>query len=478
MNLPRRYTDNPYSLENGGPGNSFAPWIPPEERGDPSRQPPPITRQLDPAYQQQMPEVAPEDPQRAEGSGRVLGGAGEGGLPSITNTAPADDNTPPPTISAPEPAAALPAISPIDQRIGDLTAELDQRSQYKDKHWSKWDKIGAAVDGWARKGLMGAIDAVRDPHYFEDQRIAGDRARLLPQISTLTAIRDSGVKAEAVRQRPVIEREKLRAKVLADKTSFDRRMDLLKEREKFEGGQWKAYTRPSDGKVFKQYKDGRMEPVTGPNGDQEIDPNAQLYDWTDPFSGKTVRIKGATLANAGATIASGNAQRQQGADQFNASQQLEASKSNATNIINYNKQVMDRLQEMGKSNADAQAAFTASQGLYTQMEQSAAAMAAIDGQKDPDGYAKARKQFDDVQEKFYQQISKTTAGAQLVNQMSQQGVTRPPTVSFSPITSTQVTIPKVKVNENEFRGKLKANGVPESEWAAIIAKARTDGVIK
>src|SRR5205085_2918508 len=126
-----------------------------------------------------------------------------------------------------------------------------------------------------------------------------------------------------------------------------------------------------NGRRWKQFQNDpskELEPIIDPRtGDQDVDPNAQLYDWTDPTSGQTVKIKGNQLANAGATIASGNAQRTQSAAQFNAGQQLEASKANASNTLNYNKALFDRLAELGKTNADAQGAYTASQGLYTQM---------------------------------------------------------------------------------------------------------------
>jgi hypothetical protein len=91
------------------------------------------------------------------------------------------------------PATSTSIPDPIETELASRTAELNQKSQYHDKHWSKWDKVAAAVEGWAKGGIFGAISAVKDPHYFEDQRIARDREQLLPVIGTLSQIRDANL---------------------------------------------------------------------------------------------------------------------------------------------------------------------------------------------------------------------------------------------------------------------------------------------
>jgi hypothetical protein len=94
----------------------------------------------------------------------------------------------------------LPVIGdPIERELAAKNAELIDKSQYKDKHWTKWDKALAAVDGWAKGGILGAIGAVRDPHHFERERIEQARADLLPQIGALTHIRDANVNTAAKR---------------------------------------------------------------------------------------------------------------------------------------------------------------------------------------------------------------------------------------------------------------------------------------
>lgn len=99
----------------------------------------------------------------------------------------------------PASSPALPTIGepvdPIEKELAAKTVEYKDNHVYKDKKWSKWDKAAAALEGWAKNGIFGAIGAVKNPHYFEDQKIAQRDAVLLPQIGTLTQIRDSNLGA-------------------------------------------------------------------------------------------------------------------------------------------------------------------------------------------------------------------------------------------------------------------------------------------
>lgn len=77
------------------------------------------------------------------------------------------------------------AIADTEQQIADNV----NPNTYSPKKRTIWHKIGAALDGWARGGVMGAIDAARDPHYFQNQERQGNLARLVPELKALQAAR-------------------------------------------------------------------------------------------------------------------------------------------------------------------------------------------------------------------------------------------------------------------------------------------------
>ena len=402
-----------------------------------------------------------------------------------TGEAPANTNTA---------TANLPAIDPADAELKAKVDELNEatvRHRDPNKKHSKWSRVAAAIMGWAQGGLMGGIEAARNPHYFEDMRVERERARILPQIAVMQKVRDANLEAErtkagieATKMKPIIERERLASRVQIEKQKFENRTKILEIQAKNDGGKWKPYV-DEQGRRWKQFQNDpskEMEPILDPTtGDQDIDPNFKLYSYVDQATGTEVQLTGRVLSDRGVRQQEFNARQTQDAAKFNASQNLEAVKANVTNQFNYSKALYDRMVDMAKSNAEAQGAMVAAQGLLGQMQNAATQMQAIDPAVDEKGYAAAKKTFDDAEEKFYQSVAKTQAGASLVEQLNSQGIQRPGIVEFKPIKATTLKpgVPSSKVSEDVFRQRLVANGVTDPAMQkALISKARTDGVIK
>lgn len=404
-----------------------------------------------------LPAITPDEPSSASPDAALPAIANspdwsrwnDGNLPAIAPSAaptlpeiPTDTPIPPKdSTTAP---VNLPAVDPIEAELQKKTGELTSASQYHDKHWTKWDKIAAALEGWAKGGIFNAVKAVKDPHYFEDQRIAEDRARLLPQIGALQQIRDTNLTAKQKQaqtayttERPAIEHAKIRQKAIQDKATFDQRQSLLDQKQKFDGGQWTRYE-DADGKVFKKFKDGRMEPVEF-NGVQDRNPAKIMYDTVSLLTGQPVKVTGAQLYSGEAQVAAGNAQREQGANTTNANNELEAQRANVTNAFNYSKTLFDKAAEIAKTNGESQGAFTSAQGLHTQLGQAAEKLQSLDPVVNEKEYTAAQKNFNELQEKFYQAISKTQSGAAAVQQMTAQGVARPGVITAPKIKASKVS---------------------------------------
>lgn len=267
-----------------------------------------------------------------------------------------------------------------------------------------------------------------------------------------TAQRDYGTLAQAdkIESDLATAKTKRQAGVLAAKKQ-NADIEHQRNTDALAGKKWTKLV--SGNKIFKQNADGTTEPWIDPTTNKQgIDKT--LVTAQVPGTNETVEVEPEQKLTNATNLAVGQAQRDQATNQFNASQGLEASKTNVRNLLDYNKIVFDRLTEMGKTNAEAQGALTASQGLYSQMQSAADSMGEIDAATDPKGYAAAKKTFDDLQEKLYQQVSKTQAGAALVQQMSSQGINRPATVTFNPIKAVTIkggAVPKSKDPLGLFR---------------------------
>lgn len=386
-----------------------------------------------------------------------------------------------PDASAPDPTAAgaatgegdpqtsgmdmyQPYIDPrIRPAIADKTGELIEASKYHDKHWSKWDKIAAALQGWAQGGIFGAVKAVKDPHFFEDQRIAEDRARILPQIAALNAIDASTAGTDAKRMAPMIHQQIIKAKYDREKQAFGDRMKLAQDKAKAEGNKWKVRTNPQTGELEKVYENRgandpegpQVEPYLDANGSRVVDPNSQLYEWTDPTSGQTVRIKGAALATAGATIAAGNAQREQSAAEKSAAARQATVQRNTQTYNNYMNQLQQARTAIATQAAQIGTQVPEFDALQQQMGILGAQLAALDA-KDPDVDKKRQALINDFN-KNQQAFVKSAAGdAQKRQAVEILKNNLPPMPKFEDmpedIPASRVTIPKHLSDADKQKG--------------------------
>ena len=240
-----------------------------------------------------------------------------------------------------------------DAELADAEARLADTYKFKDKKWTFWDKVAAAVEGWAKGGIFGGIAAVRDPHYFERQRNERARADILPKIGELQTMRkldidaeNRSAQAELARQKPLIEREKLATKVQIEKDKFDNRTKVLEIQARNEGGKWKPYV-DEQGRRWKQFQNDptkELEPIVDPTtGEQDVDPNFKLYNYTDPVTGTQVQITGRILSDRGARQAEFNARQVQDIAKTNESNRIRVQQENVNNSIQVNKQRLDAI---------------------------------------------------------------------------------------------------------------------------------------
>jgi hypothetical protein len=312
--------------------------------------------------------------------------------------------------------------------------------------------LQGALGGFARGGIGGAITGAAVEGFYpkantnlrtqseiakSDKRIGGleksvesESERLLREAQT-----------QGIKDKPTLAREAAAAKAQAATDAYNRRMDYLDKQQEFEGNKWKRYT-DKDGKVFKQYADGRLEPVMF-NNEQDFDPGEQMV--TDPLTGNPVKAK--QIISPQAMIASSDAGREQDVAKFNASNQFKADTENINNSVQYHASISKML-------ADAAAADPGIndgefQGLNEQIagkhtEYDSVANQDFSGIRDPDELAKARKkQFDDLNKiaeestalrtKALTVMSKTAAGKARADAIRKNMPPPPKKLTYTPI---------------------------------------------
>lgn len=364
----------------------------------------------------------------------------------------------------------------------------------RDKKWSLGEKVLGALVGWARGGIAGGIQGATDRNFMEKLGDENELARVLPRIAAEQQIEQKHAQSEATRARPEMVRAELRRKISADKRRFDNQTAALEAKGKAEADKWKPYV-DEQGRRWKQFLNDpsrEMEPIIDPTTrEQDVDPMQKMYEWTDPTSGQTVPLKGNQLATVGATIASGNAQREQAATTTNASNALSVAKENANNHLTYQSQLSTLLKEaIGADAAVANDGTTT--GLRAQFESTQQELNSLSQQRPDDTDEKAVKAWtdrvnklsDDLRDlggKLFAEVGKTEAGrtkaAELKAAMSK--LSPPPKLTYKPIKAAKVVVPKAKVSEQVFRKRLEANGIRDAaQQNAMIQRAKSDGVIQ
>lgn len=335
-----------------------------------------------------------------------------------------------------------------------FTEVVTEPGKDRDKKWSLGEKIAGGLIGWAKGGLAGGIAGATDRNFFEKQGDQQQLKRIVPALQAEQQIEAKNADIYAKQERPAIARAELRRKIAADKRRFDNQTAALEAKGKAESDKWKPYV-DEQGRRWKQFLNdpGReMEPIIDPTTrEQDIDPMQKMYEWTDPTSGQTVPLKGSQLATVGATIAAGNAQREQDASKFNSSQQVEVAKTNAANRFNYSKALFDRISEIAKTSGEAKGSYENSIGLFNQAQEALQTLQSLDPTVDEKAYLAAQTKYNDLREKFHAAAAKTSAGEEAVRQLQSQGLTPPETVDYKPIKASKVVVPKSKDPLGLFR---------------------------
>jgi hypothetical protein len=272
------------------------------------------------------------------------------------------------------------------------------------------ERIGGALGGWAQGGIAGAVQGATDRHWWEKQK---DRAEIEGGLGQKAQLEQGLYKSQA--EQGYKQAQSLSELAQAEKYGIDAQNDLIKT-----GLEIKKSNQPKvekrSGKYWLQFPDGKTAPLIDPVTKKQAEElSDRLYEWTDPSSGKTVQITGGQLASAGATIASGNAQRTQAAAIENTNNAIEVAKANVDNLMAHNKQVAD----LTKAAVDADPTISADpivKGLRTQFDakqaQLDAAFASLN-HNDEEAVKRANKlqsELADLSGKLFEAVGKTDAG--------------------------------------------------------------------
>ncbi len=281
---------------------------------------------------------------------------------------------------------------------------------------------GQKIQGW---GAQKKDNDIRDA--VEEMRVTGlvsDRE----QNKALRAAQIESVKAgtQKTLDQPNQFREKLRSQVEQEARRqagriavIERQADIKSGEAKIttdqEGRKWKTYLKPDANGNLRD-----PEPVINPlTHEQEIEPGEQEVDWNDPLTGNTIKVKAKSVLMPGATIASGNANREQQAATFNAAQALSAQKDNVANLIQYNKSVASQIEARAKALGEVLSNGTEVQGYVQAIQQKGSELEGLTDEQDPDN-KRRNKLLDDIntlQGKMTASLGKTKAGSEVLASM-------------------------------------------------------------
>jgi len=350
---------------------------------------------------------------------------------------------------------------------------------------------GKPLDRALGEGLGGAIGGAAVPKVFADEQNREQIRQIDRQEESAyeRQKRELELKAKNAQIDDVGDRgrrfnEAQRNKFLLEKEKFNNRMATIDRQADIASGEAERLVKP-DGTVWKHYKkadsSGNIKPdeqMFQPDGTPEMDPSKMMYDVYDPVTGQTVKGTGGEILGYSGSIQQGNANRQQEASKFNASQEFSAQKENANNLLQYNNQVLRSMEEASKADGKVIENLGEVQGIANEIGRLNDLLGTL---KDDDYEGKNRvlTKLADLDNKYQQALGKTDAGKAAVEQLKAQGITKPQTVQAVKIQAVQIKNGNLpSVSQDVFEKRLSANKIPKEQWANIIAKAKADGVIK
>ncbi|HNU06153.1 MAG TPA: hypothetical protein PKO33_00205, partial [Pyrinomonadaceae bacterium] len=322
--------------------------------------------------------------------------------------------------------------------------------------WINWAQnggqggLGGLIGSVATGGIIDAASPGAHAEYRKQQELQkmwGGRAQTSAAEKERrdAAYRDMQIRKPEDDARRRLEMEDIRQQ---------NRLEVIKAGADIKSGEAKIFV-DQEGKVWKQFlkpdANGNlreMEPVMNPNTrTQEIAVGEQMVPWPDPYTGQTVQVKAKQIINAGATIAAGNANRQQQADTTNARAEMDAQEANARNILSFNSQVLDLAKAAAAADAEETKALGEVQGIANEMDRLNKLLAEF---KTPDSFGNTREwdyegqnkiltKYAELDNKYQQAVAKSKAMRDAVEQLRAKGVVRPATVTPVRIRAAQVT---------------------------------------
>lgn len=273
------------------------------------------------------------------------------GLPNVFGQSPeqpqatAPRYNPIPTEAA-QPVANAETVRPVLSGLEQAAADIDKARIAPKEKIAKWKNIlaiGAQIGDALVNGNQRQIKGLGQIRHDNAVAKAQNKYKEIAQIEEDKAkLGKTRAETEFIQQKPEAERERVRTRVEAATTAFNRRMQADEARREFEGGKWERYT-DGDGKVSRKYNDGRLEPIINPTtGEQDVDPSKQYYEVTDKVTGKTVQVLGSTLYGKGIDLQVGEAQTN-----------YKASVNDAGNLEKYEKDLGEHEEKYGKLMSEA-----------------------------------------------------------------------------------------------------------------------------
>ena len=279
-----------------------------------------------------------------------------GNQPLVTTLEPVQSNQPNqpnrmPAFEPLQPPATAP-VTPMTElerkraRLAEIAAApVEKQSAGKQALFMALQAVGNIFSGQGNKPIEWLGNAKK--------RVALEQAQR--EIAPLQALEDQRLQDEAkqaqiqsVKDRPLIARQQIQARLEQEMLRQKGRMEALNRQADIRSGEAKIVT-DKDGLLWKRYlkpdSSGKLkpdEPVINPStGEQDFAPGEQMVDWPDPQTGQTVKVKAKQVLMPDATIAQGNANREQTAATTNANNEIRVATENASNWLRYNGQLLD-----------------------------------------------------------------------------------------------------------------------------------------
>lgn len=354
--------------------------------------------------------------------------------------------------------------------------------------------LGRAIGGGAAGGVMGATMNNADEKMADRMQLA----QLLPQYQNAATIEKNQAEAayrqaqtEELRGRPTQRMREIEARGQQAIARINRNADVR-------AGIAKPVIN-EEGFVELQYLNAdangqrrENELLKGADGQPIFIPGEQGLTWVDPLTQKPVQVRAKQTLVPGATIATGNANRETNVARDNAENYW---KTESTNIENQMKWMSD-IKNLTAQAIAAESGLDDDPGIRSELDAKLRELTELYNTPLPTGGSPSKAQearvkrvneltdeFNKLNSQLLTTMSKSAAGKAkadqirgLINKMN-----KPPMLTYTPYEAVKVTggVSGSTVSESVFIDRLRANGITDpAEQKALINKARADGKIR